>query len=95
MRLGKTYFEQIPVDTVSRIAKKLPDNDVVENKTVNVELRGELSSPPQESWREVAQQIQNERDPKTMSLLVQKLLAELDEEHLRRNGPIDRSGSPC
>ena len=91
MRAAKTYFQQIPVDTVMRIATRLPDNDVAEDDSVMVETRDEISSPPQEGWRAVAQQIQQERDPKMMSILVQKLIAELDEEELRRHGATGRS----
>ena len=92
MRAAKTHFEQIPVDTVMKIAKKLPQSNVVGNDSVNVETRDEVSSPHEEGWREVAQQIQQEQDPKTVSLLVQKLLTELDEEKLRKNGSIGLSG---
>ncbi len=92
MRAAKTHFEQIPVDIVMKIATRLPDNDVAEEDSVNIEARDEVSAPPQEGWRAVAQQIQQERDPKAMSVLVQKLIAELDEEELRRHGATGRSG---
>jgi hypothetical protein len=95
MRAAKTHFEQIPVDTVMKIATRLPDNDLAEDSIVNIETRDEVSSPPQEGWRAVAQQIQQERDPKTVSVLVQKLIAELDEVELRRHGATGRSGPSC
>jgi hypothetical protein len=91
MRAVKTYFEQIPVDAVMKIATRLPNNDLAEEGSVNIETRDEVTSPPAEGWRAVAQQIQQERDPKTMSVLVQKLIAELDEEELRRHGATGRS----
>ena len=91
MRAAKTHFDQIPVDTVMKIAKKLPQNDVGGNDCVNVETRDEVSSVHEEGWREVAQQIQQEQDPKRVSGLVEKLLTQLDEEKLRKSG-IGRLG---
>jgi hypothetical protein len=95
MRAAKTHFEQIPVDTVLKVAKRLPENNVDGNDSVNVETQDEVSSPNEEGWREVAQQVQQEQDPKRLSGLVQKLLIELDEEKLRKNGTIGRSGPSC
>jgi|GEM_PF-2989794 len=93
MRPGKTHFEQISVDTVLKIAKRLRD-DNFGGDMVNIQTPEEVSSPPEKGWRAVAQQIQHEQDPKTMSLLVQKLLIELDEETLPKNRGIGRSGLP-
>ncbi len=92
MRPGKTHFEQISVDTVLKIAKKLRD-DNFGGDIVNIQTPEEVSSPLK-GWRAVAQQIQHEQDPKTMSLLVQKLLIELDEETSPKNRGIGRSGIP-
>ena len=93
MRPAKTHFEQIPVDTVMKIAKKLPEaeNDLGGYDSANGETRDEVSSPHQEAWRAVAQQIQHEQDSTRMGELVQKLLTELDEQQLRKNGTIGRS----
>ena len=41
-------------------------------------------TPPQENWRELAKQVQQEQDPKRMTELVTQLLAEFDEENLRK-----------
>ena len=92
---AKTHFEQIPVDKVMNIAKKFPERDVAGNNGVSVEPTDQGLQPHEESWREVAQQIQKEQDPKTMSLLVQKLITELDEVKLRKRGIIGGSGPAC
>ena len=86
MRASKTHFEQIPVETVKKIATELPDNNAGGNDSVNVETPDEVKSPHHEGWREVAHQVQQEQDPQKMSGLVHRLLAELDEEHLRMGG---------
>ena len=96
MRPAKTHFEQIPVETVLKITKKLPEpeDDLGGNDSVN-ETRDEVSPPHDEGWRAVAQQIQHEQDPKRMGDLVQKLLTELDEQQLRKDGNIGRSRPSC
>ena len=86
MQASKTHFEQIPVETVKKIAKELPDNNAIGNDSAGVEAREEITSP-QERWREVAQEVQQEKDPKRMIGLVQQLIAELDEEQLRKRPP--------
>ena len=74
MRASKTHFEQIPVATVKKIAKELPKSSVMPDEI----------TPPQENWRELAKQVQQEQDPKRMTELVTQLLAEFDEENLRK-----------
>jgi hypothetical protein len=66
----KTHFEQIPVETVKRIATELPETRVVQE-------RDEIT-PPQEHWRETARQVVEEPDPQKMTELVKQPLAELD-----------------
>src|SRR5580704_17181612 len=75
MRTSKTYFEQIPVETVRRIAKLLPEASVVQGKL----------APSQEHWRELAKQVQEEQDPKRMTDLVTQLLVAFDERNLRKS----------
>ncbi|MGA2020464.1 MAG: hypothetical protein ABSH02_07730 [Candidatus Sulfotelmatobacter sp.] len=41
-------------------------------------------APPQEHWRELAKQIQEEQDPKRMTELVTKLIVAFDERSLRK-----------
>jgi hypothetical protein len=76
MRTSKTYFEQIPVETVKKIAKELFETSVVDAV--------DEIAPPQEHWRELAKQVQEEQDPKRMSELVTRLLMAFDERNLRR-----------
>ncbi len=76
MRTSKTYFEQIPVETVKKIAKELLETSVVDAV--------DEIAPPQEHWRELAKQVQEEQDPKRMSELVTRLLMAFDERNLRR-----------
>ena len=83
----KTHFEQIPVETVKKIATMLPaqgfpqdsaiDDDTVENETKNT------VTPADERWREVAQKVQHEADPEKLFALVQELIATFDDEHKR------------
>jgi hypothetical protein len=86
MQASKTHFEQIPVETVKKIAKEISDNNAFGNGTAGVEAQDEVASP-QQRWREVAQEVQQEKDPKRMIGLVQQLIAKLDEEQLRKRPP--------
>jgi hypothetical protein len=74
MRTSKTYFEQIPVETVKKIAKELPETSVVQAP--------DEITPPQE-WRELAKQVQDEQDPKRLTDLVSQLLLAFDETNRR------------
>jgi len=67
----KTHFEQIPVETVKRIARQFP-------ATRAVQERDEIA-PPHERWRETARQVVEEPDPQKMTELVKRLLAEFDK----------------
>lgn len=80
MRASKTHFERIPVETVKKIAKEFPE-------TRAVPVRDEIM-PPQERWRRVAEQVQQEQDPKKLTELVEQLLEEFDGKDFRK-----RSGS--
>jgi hypothetical protein len=73
MRASKTHFEQIPVETVKKIAKELPES-----------VAPDEISPPHEGWRELAKQAVQEPDPKRMTELVTQLLAEFEEANLRK-----------
>lgn len=73
MRASKTHFEQIPVETVKRIATELPETCVGQAR---------YETTPRERWREVALQVQQEQDPNKMTELVQQLLAEFDRRDL-------------
>jgi hypothetical protein len=76
MRASKTHFEQIPVETVKKIAKELPE-------TSGVQAIDEIT-PSQEHWRELAKQVQEEQDPQRLSELVTQLLVAFDEKKPRK-----------
>jgi hypothetical protein len=76
MRAAKKHFEQIPVETVKKIAKEF-------RETSAVQVLDEIT-PPQERWRLVAEQVQQEQDPKRLTELVEQLLEEFDGKDLRK-----------
>jgi hypothetical protein len=95
MAASKTFFEQIPIETVKRIAREFPEENAVWSDGGSTEMLDEVRSP-RERWREVAQKVQQERDPKRMIELVEHLMAALDQEQLckrqpRKRDPGDRS----
>lgn len=90
MAPSKTFFEQIPVETVKRIAKEFPEERPIGGTGDNAEMPDEVTSEvtsPHESWREVAQKVQHEGDSKRMTELVRQLIAMLDEEQLCKRLP--------
>jgi hypothetical protein len=88
MQAPKTNFALIPVETVKKIAKELPQN----NDSVSAETQDEVTSP-QDRWRDVAQKVQQEQDPKRMIRLVEELIATFDEEQLGKRTGDARNGS--
>jgi len=76
----KTHFEQIPVETVKRIATELPETSVIDDR--------DERALPQERWRETARQVVEERDPQKITQLVQRLLAEFDRRDPRRGSSL-------
>jgi hypothetical protein len=73
MTTHKTHFEQIPVATVKRIARRIPASDVIEDDSSGTSSKG---------WRGVAQQVLAEPNPDRMLALVQELIEKYDEEQL-------------
>jgi hypothetical protein len=86
----KTYFEQVPVEMVKKIAQALPENSVMENQIAPVETQDGTS--PQDRWRDVAQKVQREQDPKRMIQLVEQLIATFDEEERGKRLPLTGDG---
>ena len=86
MAASKTFFEQIPIETVKRIAREFPEANGIASDGGNTEMLDEVRSP-RESWREVAQKVQHERDPKRMVELIEQLIATLDQEQLCKRLP--------
>ena len=79
MQRSKTYFEQIPVEIVKRIAKDLPEHNTTENESASVETRDKATSA-QGDWRALAERVQREQDSEKMIGLVQQLIETIDKE---------------
>jgi hypothetical protein len=89
MAASKTFFEQIPIETVKRIAIEFPAENVIRSDGGKTEMPDEVRSPHQ-GWREVAQKVEQERNPKRVIELVDQLIAALDEEQLCKHLPRKR-----
>ena len=81
MKALNTHFEQIPVETVKKIAEELPI--AIEIDDVTTDTKDEITLEPKR-WREVARKVQAENDPQKMMKLVEDLIAAFDEEELRK-----------
>ena len=92
MKATKAHFEQIPVETVKKIANELPGSDVIKNDDVATERQDE-GTPQHEGWREMAQRVQVEDDPQRMMTLVEELITAIDKEEGRKSGKTVRSGA--
>jgi hypothetical protein len=84
MQTLKTHFEQIPVETVRRIAQPFSDDR-------EVGANGTRLEPPVQDWRELAQLIQEETDHEKMMEML-KLMMEKFEEEKHRKHPQRCSG---
>jgi hypothetical protein len=90
MAESKTFFKQISIETVKRIAKEFPAENAIGGDAGSTAALGEFSSPC-ESWREVAQRVQQERDPQRVIELVEQLIATLDQEQLSKRLPRNQA----
>jgi hypothetical protein len=86
MRASKTYFDQIPVETVKKIITEVPANNAIGNDSVSDKTQDQVTPEPA-GWREVARRVQQEQDPKRMIELVQQLIALLDEQQCSKPLP--------
>jgi len=50
--------------------------------------------PADANWRELARQVQREKDPEKMIHLVEQLIAKFDEEKRRVNPQLTRTSKP-
>jgi hypothetical protein len=82
MTAPNTHFEQIPVETVKKIAQELPAATEIDD--VTDKKKDEIMLEPRR-WREMAQKVQLENDPQKMMKLVEDLIAAFDEEELRKS----------
>jgi hypothetical protein len=86
MQQSKTYFEQIAVETVKKIATELPETNARETDRVGFGMQ-EKGASSQEDWRHLAQRIQEEQDPGKMLELVQQLLDALEDRKPFKHPP--------
>ena len=90
MRKSKIHFEQIPVETVRKIAKKFPAKLARGNHRGCAGTLDEVMSS-RERWREVAQKVQREESPKKMIGPVQRFMGAFDVEQLHKRLPCRRN----
>jgi hypothetical protein len=95
MGILKPPLEQLPVEIANQIAEQVPSDNAnakdVVNDTLSPETKGEVACC-KEGWRELAQRVELERDPKKMIALVQQLILTFDEEKSRRRLQPTRNG---
>ena len=84
MSLTSGFFEHVPVETVKKIAQKFSDENATGG---DGELTEKREKPPVGGWRELAERVQHERDPKRITELVSELISKLDEEKLGERAP--------
>jgi len=84
MQKAGIHFEQISVETVKKIATQHPHSSSVGNDAWSAETRDKRMSS-EEEWRQLAQQVQQEKDPQRLVHLMQQLLDALHEEKLRQS----------
>ena len=80
--MSETYFEQIAVETVKKIATDVPLSCAIENDGVSLEAQDEIN-PNQKDWRTLAQLIQQEQDPEKLTQLTEQLIATLEVNRRR------------
>lgn len=90
MQTSTTYFEQIPVATVKKIATEFPENKAVEPASGSVERQREVPAT-QEDWRQLAQRVEQESDPIRMIALVEQLIVTFDKEKASKSLPPARN----
>ena len=79
MQTSRTYFEQVPVETVKRIAQPFTDDGEVGAGGMSLES-------PEQDWRELAQLIQIETDHDKMMEMLQLMMEKFEGEK-PRTGP--------
>jgi len=85
METRKTYFEQIPVATVKKIASEFSVSGIGDRMP-----DADVTTP--EDWREVAQRVQGEADSGKMLELVEELIEKYDEEKTQRCHSVRNAG---
>ena len=81
METRKTYFEQVPVATVRKIAYEFPASEIGDDMPdVDVSTPGD--------WREVAKKVAGEPDSGKMLDLVQELIEKYDEAKTEKSRSV-------
>ena len=72
------------------MADGFPEHDASQDDDKKTKMTDEARSPSK-SWRDMAQKVQGEPDPRKMTELVEQLIAMLDQEQARKisNGKRD------
>lgn len=87
MELSKTFFEQIPVETVKKIAQEFSDKDAIPGGAGSAPTPDEAEPA---SWRVVAEMVQQESDPQKMTALVEQLITMLDQKQVGKHSAPTR-----
>lgn len=80
--MSETYFEQIAVETVKKIATDVPLRCAIENDGVSLGAQDGIN-PNQKDWRRLAQLVQQEQDPERLTQLTEQLIAALEAARQR------------
>jgi hypothetical protein len=86
MRASKTHFAQISVEAVKKIATERLESNAMENDIVSSEPQNQVTSS-QTDWRQLAQRVLQEPNPKRMLELAEQLVSVLDDEQLHTSPP--------
>jgi hypothetical protein len=89
MRPAKTYFEQIPVEMVQKIATEFSQGEPMEKDSPGAQTRNQATTSG-DDWRELAQKVQEEPDNTKMLGMVEELIAKLDEADRRKRQRLTR-----
>ena len=83
----KTYYEQVPVAVVKKIAELLPvdEREIEEREEDDTDgsIPPAVDASGPDAWQELAKLAQEETDPKKMIDLVQQLIEKYDQEKMR------------
>jgi hypothetical protein len=87
MRASETHFAQISVEAVKKIATERLESNAMENDIVSSEPQNQVTSS-QTDWRQLAQRVLQEPNPKKMLELAEQLGSVLDDEQLHTSPPM-------
>jgi len=79
--MGKTYFEQVPLEAAIRVAAE----EIAHQKEAGAQQRG---------WKDIAEEVIREKDPEKMIQLVDELNNALEKRQLARSSFSAAPGNP-